>query len=203
MAALRPIYEDGILAAGRRPFLRARDLAAFTPKMVGLGAALPLHALVARHFRHPRVREAFSFHSLFIGGDPFRVPAIYAALVYLQVLDEVWYARGGTWSLVEAMARPLDVRCGAKVQRIERTGGRVTGVVLEGGERLAADVVVSNADVLAPARPAGRAARRPARPPEADDVVLPALPGHGPASSTASSTTRSSSAAATGASSPT
>jgi phytoene desaturase len=148
MAALRPIYEDGILAAGRRPFLRARDLAAFTPKMVGLGAALPLHALVARHFRHPRVREAFSFHSLFIGGDPFRVPAIYAALVYLQVLDEVWYARGGTWSLVEAMARPLDVRCGARVQRIERTGGRVTGVVLEGGEHLAADVVVSNADVL-------------------------------------------------------
>ena len=34
---------------------------------------------------HPRVREAFSFHSLFIGGNPFRVPAIYGALVYLQV----------------------------------------------------------------------------------------------------------------------
>jgi phytoene desaturase len=146
--ALRPIYEDGILDAGRRPFLRARDLAAFVPRMLRLGAALPLHRFVVRHFSHPRVREAFSFHSLFIGGDPFRVPAIYGALVYLQFLDGVWYPRGGVYSLVEAMARPLDVRCGAPVARIERRGDRVTGVALAGGERIAADAVVSNADVL-------------------------------------------------------
>jgi phytoene desaturase len=148
LAALRPIYEEGILDAGRRPFLRARDLLAFAPRMVKLGAAMPLHAFVARHFEHPRVREAFSFHSLFIGGDPFRVPAIYGALVYLQFLDGVWYPRGGVYSIVEAMARALDVRCGAPVKRIESTGGRVTGVRLAGGERIAADAVVSNADVL-------------------------------------------------------
>ena len=148
MDALKPIYEDGILAAGRRPFLRMRDLVAFTPKMVKLGAALPLWQLVAKHFEHPRIREAFSFHSLFIGGDPYRVPAIYGALVYLQFAERVWYARGGVYSLVEAMARPLDVRCGAKVERITSAAGRATGVELEGGERIAADVVVSNADVL-------------------------------------------------------
>jgi len=148
MAALKPIYEQGILDAGRRPFLRARDLAAFTPSMLKLGAALPLYRFVCRHFEHPRVREAFSFHSLFIGGDPFRVPAIYGALVYLQILDGAWYSGGGTYSLVEAMARPLDVRCGARVERIECSGGRVSGVVLAGGERIVADVVVSNADVL-------------------------------------------------------
>ena len=148
MAALKPIYEEGILGAGRRPFLRTRDLVAFTPRMVRLGAALPLWTMVARHFENPRIREAFSFHSLFIGGDPFRVPAIYGALVYLQFLDAVWYARGGVYSLVEAMARPLDVRCGERVARIEHAGGRVTGVALEGGTRIRADVVVSNADVL-------------------------------------------------------
>ncbi|MBA2637737.1 MAG: phytoene desaturase [Solirubrobacterales bacterium] len=148
LAALRPIYEEGILDAGRRPFLRARDLAAFTPRMVRLGAARPLSQFVARHFEHPRVREAFSFHSLFIGGDPQRVPAIYGALVYLQFLDGVWYTRGGTYALIEAMARTLDVRCGERVARIEHRAGEVTGVVLEGGERIAADAVVSNTDVL-------------------------------------------------------
>src|SRR4051812_5133448 len=116
--------------------------------MARLGAAVPLHRFVARHFEHPRVREAFSFHSLFIGGDPFRVPAIYGALVYLQFLDGVWYPRGGVSSIVAAMARALDVRCGAPVQRIESAGGRVTGVRLAGGERIAADAVISNADVL-------------------------------------------------------
>ena len=94
------------------------------PALARRGAVLPLHAFVARHFRHPRVREAFSFHSLFIGGDPFRVPAIYGALVYLQVLDGGWYADGGVYSLVEAMARPLDVRCGERVERIETAAGR-------------------------------------------------------------------------------
>ena len=130
MAALKPIYEQGILGAGRREFSSLRSLARFTPTMARLGAAQPLSWLVARHFRHPRVREAFSFHSLFIGGDPFRVPAIYAALVYLQFAEGVWYARGGVYSIVEAMARALDVRCSSRVERVETRGGAVTGVVL-------------------------------------------------------------------------
>jgi phytoene desaturase len=148
LAALKPIYEEGILGAGRRPFLRKRDLVAFAPRMAQLGAALPLWQMVRRHFEHPRIREAFSFHSLFIGGDPFRVPAIYGALVYLQFLDGVWYSDGGVYALVEAMARPLDVRCGERVARIDHRGAAVTGVTLEGGERIAADAVVSNSDVL-------------------------------------------------------
>ena len=104
-------------AAGRRPFLPARRLRPrCCRRWSACGAVEPLHRFVARHFEHPRVREAFSFHSLFIGGDPYRVPAIYGALVYLQVLDGGWYADGGVYSIVEAMARTLDVRCGEPVE---------------------------------------------------------------------------------------
>jgi len=127
LAALKPIYEDGILAAGRRDFSSARDFAALVPRMVQLGALRPLHSFVSRFFTDERVRQAFSFHSLFIGGDPFRVPAIYAALVYLQFLDGVWYARGGVHAVVQAMARGVeDLRCGPehRVERIATAGGR-------------------------------------------------------------------------------
>src|SRR4051812_43914167 len=148
LAALRPIYEEGILAAGRRPFGDLRSFARIVPALTRRGAVLPMHRFVARHFRHPRVREAFSFHSLFIGGDPFRVPAIYAALVYLQILDGGWYADGGVHSVVEAMAQPLHLRCGERVEAIETARDGVRGVRLAGGERIAADVVISNADVL-------------------------------------------------------
>jgi len=158
MDAMRPVYEQGILGAGRREFSSVAELARFAPTMFRLGAAWPLWNVVAHHFQHPRVREAFSFHSLFIGGDPFRVPAIYGALVYLQFLDEVWYARGGVYSIVDAMARALDVRCGSRVERIETRGGRVTGVALAGGEQIACDAVVSNGDVLRTHRLLGRAA---------------------------------------------
>ncbi len=148
MDALKPIYEEGILAAGRRSFDSPLQLAAFLPTLVRLGAALPLHTFVSRHFEHPRVREAMGFHSLFIGGDPFRVPAIYGALVYLQFLDGVQYARGGVYSVVEAMARHLDIRCNTRVDRIEHRGGRVRGVVTSSGEVVPADVVVWNADAI-------------------------------------------------------
>jgi phytoene desaturase len=165
LAALAPIYRDGILAAGRRPFTQASAFAALVPTMVRLRAILPLHRFVAGFFEHPRVREAFSFHSLFIGGDPHRVPAIYGALVYLQLLDGGWYADGGVYSIVEAMARPLDVRCGARVERVETAGGRVRAVHVAGGERFEADAVISNADVLRTDELLGRGpARRRLRP---------------------------------------
>ena len=163
--ALEPIYQEGILAAGRRAFGSPAAFAALMPAMLRLGAIVPLHRFVARHFEHPRVREAFSFHSLFIGGDPHRVPAIYGALISLQVADGGWYADGGVYSVVEAMARPLDLRCGEPVEAIEHAGGRVTGVRMAGGGRIAADAVISNADVLRTHELVGRRAPlRPLRP---------------------------------------
>jgi phytoene desaturase len=52
------------------------------------------------------------------------------------------------------------VRCGERVARIEHRAGQVTGVVLQGGERIAADAVVSNADVLKTHELVGRPAPR-------------------------------------------
>ncbi len=127
MDALKPIYEEGILGAGRRSFDRPVSLASFLPTMLRLGAALPLHTFVSRHFENERIREAMGFHSLFIGGDPFRVPAIYGALVYLQFLDGVHYARGGVYSLVQAMARHLDIRTSTRVERIEHRADASAG----------------------------------------------------------------------------
>jgi phytoene dehydrogenase-like protein len=61
------------------------------------------------------------------------------------------FARGGMGGLAEALAsaaraRGADIRTGAPVARIVTEGGRARGVVLEDGERIDADVVVSGAD---------------------------------------------------------
>jgi phytoene desaturase len=149
--ASRRIYEDAILAAGRRPFLRVTDLLVMVPTMVRLGALRSVDKFVGGFFREPHVRQAFGFHPLFIGGDPFRVPAVYAALVYLQLAGGVWYAEGGMHSVVEALARPVrreaTVLTGAEATGIVQRAGRVRAVRLANGEVVAADVVVSNVDV--------------------------------------------------------
>jgi phytoene desaturase len=110
---------------------------------------------------------AFSFHPLFIGGNPFRASAIYSIIPYLEAQEGVWYARGGMHALVDAMARLFqslggEIRMGDGVERIllaEQTSPhghadpcsarpRVAGVQMRSGERLRACAVVSNADPL-------------------------------------------------------
>jgi phytoene dehydrogenase-like protein len=58
------------------------------------------------------------------------------------------FPRGGMGGVTQAMAAAAgalgaEIRTGAPVRRIATRGGRVTGVVLEGGEELAAGVVVA------------------------------------------------------------
>lgn len=151
MARSKAIYEEGILVAGRKPFLDPVAFAKLVPTMLRLDAIRSLSGFVGRYFQEPHVRQAFDFHSLFIGGDPSRVPAIYTALSYLQVAEGVWYADGGVHSVVTSLAGLIqagggEIRTGAPVAAIETQGGRVTGVRTVGGERIPADLVVSNAD---------------------------------------------------------
>jgi phytoene dehydrogenase-like protein len=64
----------------------------------------------------------------------------------------VWgYVKGGMGRLSEALAtaaraRGVEIRTGARVERVTVAGGRATGVVLAGGEEIAARRVISNAD---------------------------------------------------------
>jgi len=90
----------------------------------------------------------------------------------------VWFPMGGLYRLVESLvsiAEAHGVRFAyrAPVRQIEVDGGRATGVVLEDGTRLSADVVVANADLpyvydrLLPDRPqpnGWNARNTPARP---------------------------------------
>jgi len=62
------------------------------------------------------------------------------------------FARGGMGAITQALAAALTasggvIRCAAPVDRILTRHGRAVGVVLEGGEEIAARLVVSNLDV--------------------------------------------------------
>jgi phytoene dehydrogenase-like protein len=62
-----------------------------------------------------------------------------------------WHARGGSQSLADALVARLrslggQMRCSAPVEAIETSAGRVTGVRLAGGERIAAATVTAAID---------------------------------------------------------
>jgi phytoene desaturase len=144
-------YRLGFEKLGGVAYETLGDLLRAAPDLVRMGGWRSLHAEVARHMRHPKLRTVFSLQSLLIGGNPFAVTGIYSLINALERRYGVHWAMGGTGSLVRGLVgllgrRGVALRCNAEVRRIQVENGRATGVELASGERIAADIVVSNAD---------------------------------------------------------
>ncbi len=146
------IYKVAFHDLADQPFHKLGTLLKSAPDMLRLGGHRTVFAKVSQYFRNEKLRIAFSFHPLLIGGNPFTTTAYYCLVGHLERLHGVHYAMGGTGAIVAGLVRLMEgqggtLRTCAEVERIEVESGRATGVRLAGGEVLAADVVVSNADV--------------------------------------------------------
>jgi phytoene desaturase len=157
-AHVERIFDVGFTRLADQPFHRARDMVHVLPDMVRLGSHRSVYGLVSHYIRDERLRQAFTFEPLLVGGNPFSTTSIYLLIHWLERKWGVHCARGGTAVIVAALVRLLEeigveLRLETPVEEIEVVGGHVRGVRTEGGERIAADVVVSNAD---PSRVYGR-----------------------------------------------
>jgi phytoene desaturase len=148
---VRPIF-DAVIAdrLGSKPFDTVESMIRFLPRMARMQAYLPVTTFVNRFFEDFRHRFIYSFHPLFVGGNPFKTPSIYLMIPFLEREGGVWFTRGGMYSVVEALGRYFTEMGGTigtseEVRQIAVENGRVAGVATDTGF-LEADVVVSNAD---------------------------------------------------------
>lgn len=152
LAYSRAVFEEGYVKLGAVPFLNFRSMMQASPQLARLGAWRSVYDVVSRFIRDDHLRQAFSFHSLLVGGNPFATSSIYALIHALEREWGVWFPRGGTGALVQGLVKLFEdlggrVRLSAPVDRIEVQDGRACAVRV-GGERLAFDQVASNADVV-------------------------------------------------------
>ncbi|MEZ4320547.1 MAG: phytoene desaturase family protein [Myxococcota bacterium] len=148
----RAIFERGFLELGYTYFGDPWTMIKVVPDLFKLDAVRSLFGFTSRYFKSDKLRQVFSFETLLVGGNPLRVPAIYAMIHFVEKTWGIHFAMGGTGALVTAMVRKLEELGGtlmlnANVRQIlvnEQRAAR--GVELEDGSHLAADLVVSNAD---------------------------------------------------------
>ncbi|QYU69491.1 phytoene desaturase [Leptolyngbya sp. 15MV] len=145
------IYRVAFGELADKPFHRFSTLLAAAPDMIRLQGYRTVFGKVGDYFRDPKLRVAFSFHPLLIGGNPMTTTAYYCLIAHLERIHGVHYATGGMGALVNGIAGLIDglsgqIRCNAEVDEIMVEQGRATGVRLADGECIAADIVVSNAD---------------------------------------------------------
>ena len=155
------IFRRGFLELGYTHFDDMASMLRVAPDLFKLDAVRTLFSFTSKYFKSPKLRQVFSFETLLVGGNPLRVPAIYAMIHFVEKTWGIHYVKGGTGELIRAFVRKFEelggvIRYNAGVSRIdiERNPngglcgrkGLAKGVTLEDGTQLAADVVVSNAD---------------------------------------------------------
>lgn len=145
------IYTTGFEKLGHVPFSSWTDMARVLPSLLRLKSFRSVYGVVSQYVRNPQVRILLSFHSLFVGGNPFDVTSIYGLISFLERRWGVHFPMGGMGSLVEGLVRLIAgqggrIVYGAEVAEVLLDGRRANGVKLATGAIMRSDIVVSNAD---------------------------------------------------------
>jgi phytoene desaturase len=155
LAYAKQVFETGYRKLAATPFLRFADMVKVAPSLLKLRADRSVYATVARFIEDEHVRQALSFHSLLIGGNPFETSSIYTLIHHLEREWGVFFPRGGTGALIQALVRLFrelggELRLDCPVERVEvRDDHGAVRHLLTSRARASEpfDLVVSNADL--------------------------------------------------------
>lgn len=147
------VFEEGYVKLGHKPFLDFKTMLKAAPALVKEQAWRSVYSMVSSYIKHPKLREAFSFHSLLVGGNPMKTSSIYALIHKLEKDGGVWWARGGTNRLIAGMVRHFErlggqMRIGDPVLQVHTMGTRATEVETKSGFKERFDAIASNGDIM-------------------------------------------------------
>ena len=147
------VYHEGYEKLGHVAFLDFMSMIKAAPALAKYQAWRSVYSMVSSFVKNEKLREALSFHTLLVGGNPMTTSAIYALIHKLEKDGGVWFARGGTNKLATGMLALFErlgglVRLGDPVDRIETLGDKVTGLQTRSGWRANFDAIASNGDLV-------------------------------------------------------
>lgn len=121
-------------------------------KMFQVRAHRRMYAEVSRYFKDDRLRAAMTFQTMYLGVSPYASPAVYGLLPFTELAVGIWFPMGGLYAIplaLEKVAREEGVALHyrAPVKQILLEQGRASGVLLEDGRVVKADLVLCNADL--------------------------------------------------------
>ncbi|HEY0270449.1 MAG TPA: phytoene desaturase [Sphingomonas sp.] len=147
------VYREGYVKLGAHAFLDFASMVKAAPALMKNQAWRSVYSMVSSFVKDEHLREALSFHTLLVGGNPFTTSAIYALIHKLEKDGGVWFPKGGTHALIRAMVAQFErlggtMRTGDAVTVIDMLGDRATGITCASGWHGEFDAVASNADIM-------------------------------------------------------
>ena len=146
------VFDKGYTDLVDRPFLRFSDMLRVTPDLMKLRAERSVYKTVSKYVKDEHLRQAMSFHSLLVGGNPFQTSSIYTLIHFLERQWGVYFPRGGTHALVRALVKLFEelggeIRLNSPVKQARLTDKNQHEIIDGTGNIQHFDVVVSNADI--------------------------------------------------------
>ncbi|MDO8731776.1 MAG: phytoene desaturase family protein [Actinomycetota bacterium] len=110
-----------------------------------------LHTLGKRNFSDSRLVTLLDRYATYSGSDPRQAPAALATIPFIEQTFGLWHIGGGVGNLAtvlgeRARERGVEIRTSARVASIELRNESIGGVLLDDGEELNADIVISDTD---------------------------------------------------------
>ena len=151
VAFSKRIFSVGFDKLADQPFHRFVTMLAQVPALLALKSYLSVYSLVGKFLKDDRLRRAFSIHPLLVGGNPMQTTSIYCLIHYLERKWGVWFPKGGTGALVQALVKLMHevgvtLELNRQVSKVMVEGKKAVGIQLENGEERLADLVVFDAD---------------------------------------------------------
>ena len=145
------IFKVGFEKLSDQPFHKFWTMIRQVPALLALKSYLSVYKLVSRYLKDERLRRAFSIHPLLVGGNPMNTTSIYCLIHYLERKWGVWFPRGGTGSLVDALVvlmQEVGIRLelNRSANQVIVENGKAVGIGMADGEEKRADLVVFDAD---------------------------------------------------------
>ncbi len=151
IASSKPSVEQELLDHMNNPYLTIGSMLKAAPKLIRQHSYQSVYKHVSGFIKHDFLRQVFSLHPLLTGGNPFALNSIHANNQILERQWGVYYAMGGTGSVINGLARLFEelggtIHLNTEVKEIVTSGRLVTGIRLSDGRLEKTDIVISNAD---------------------------------------------------------
>ncbi len=125
----------------------------YLPDLLKISTLNTLDKHNKKYFKSEKLQQLFNRFATYNGSSPFKTPATFALIPYVEFGLGAWYVKGGIYRIPKALEN-LAIEFGVKfrfeteVEEIVVENGKAKGVRLENGEIITSNFVVTNADAI-------------------------------------------------------
>ncbi len=112
-----------------------------------------MHGGVKRFLKTRYLQDVFDYFIKYVGSSAYHSPAFMNCLPNIQFRYDLWYVDGGLYNIAIGLGKLMtelgvEVHLNSEVAEVRKQGERVTGIVTKDGAFHAADILVSNMEVI-------------------------------------------------------